>query len=113
MSSGTCSDSTNQTRELASSYIFCILQHFANKLCNFTNFRTLFNDVVMNFTISIFSKILSIMQSVHSILLFRSLRLSTPTIFRFIKSAVDFRCLKDYLSSKSISLTFLDSLHLN
>ena len=46
-------------------YIFRILQHFAIKLCNFTNFRTLFNAVVMNFTISVYLKILSIMQSVH------------------------------------------------
>ena len=46
--------------------IFCILQHFATKICNFTNFRMLFNCVVMNFTIiSIFLEILSIMQSVH------------------------------------------------
>ena len=69
MSSDTCSDSTNQTRELPSSYIFYILQHFATKLCNFTNFRTFFNAVVMNFTISIFSKILSIMQMKESGLL--------------------------------------------
>ena len=47
-------------------YIFHILQHFATKLCNFTNFRTLFNAVIMNFTISIFFKILSKRQSVHS-----------------------------------------------
>ncbi len=39
-------------------YIFHILQHFTTKLCNFTNFRMLFNAVVMNFTISKF-------QSVH------------------------------------------------
>ena len=31
-------------------YIFCILQHIGTKLCNFTNFRKLFNAVVMNFT---------------------------------------------------------------
>ena len=40
------------------------LQHFATKLCNFTNFSTLFDAVVMNFTISIFLKNLSVMQSV-------------------------------------------------
>ena len=45
-------------------YIFLILLHFATKLCNFTNFRTLFNAVVMNFPTSTFFKILSIMQSV-------------------------------------------------
>ena len=44
---------------------FLLLQHFASKLCNFTNFRTLFNAVVMNFTISRFLKILSTMQSIH------------------------------------------------
>ena len=47
-------------------HILHILQHFATKLCSFTNFRMLFNAVVMNFTISIFLKTLSIMQSVHS-----------------------------------------------
>ena len=35
------------------------------KLSNFTNFRMLFNAVVMNFPISTFFKILSIMQTVH------------------------------------------------
>ena len=39
---------------------------FATKLCNFTNFRMLFNAAVMNFPTSTFFKILSIMQSVHS-----------------------------------------------
>jgi hypothetical protein len=28
-------------------YIFCILQHFATKLCNFTNFSMLFLAVVI------------------------------------------------------------------
>ena len=51
-------------------YIFLILQHFATKLCNFTNFRTLFNAVVINFPTSTFFKILSIMQSVHCYLIF-------------------------------------------
>ena len=46
-------------------HIFHILQHFATKLCNFTKFRMLFNAVVMIFTILIFLKIVSIMQSVH------------------------------------------------
>ena len=35
------------------------------KLCSSTKFRMLFNAVVMNFTISKFLKILSMMQSVH------------------------------------------------
>ena len=39
---------------------------FRYQTCNFTNFRTLFNAVVMNFTISIFIKNLSTMQLVHS-----------------------------------------------
>ena len=39
------------------------LQYFTTKLCNFTKFKMLFNAVVMNFTISTFFKILSIMQS--------------------------------------------------
>ena len=30
-------------------YIFHILQHFTTKLCDFTNFRMLFNPVVLNF----------------------------------------------------------------
>jgi hypothetical protein len=30
-------------------YIFLILQHFATKLCNFTNFNMLFLAVVMDF----------------------------------------------------------------
>ena len=40
---------------------FCILLYYARK----TKFRTLFNAVVMNFTIPIFLKNLAIMQSVH------------------------------------------------
>jgi hypothetical protein len=32
-------------------YIFRILQHFATKLCNFTNFSTLFLAVVMDFVL--------------------------------------------------------------
>ena len=32
-------------------YIFRILQHFATKLCNFTNFRMLFLSVVMHFVL--------------------------------------------------------------
>ena len=47
-------------------HIFHIPQHFATKLRNITKFRMLFNAVAMNFAISIFLKILSIMQSVHS-----------------------------------------------
>ena len=46
-------------------YIFRILQHFAPKLCHFTNFGMLFHAIVMNCTISNFLKIFSIMQSVH------------------------------------------------
>ena len=49
-------------------YIFLILQHFTTKLCNFINFRMLFNAVVMNFPTSTFFKILSIMQSVKKLL---------------------------------------------
>ena len=51
-------------------YIFLILQRFATKLCNFTNFRMLFNAVVIIFPISTFFKILTIMQSVHSLITF-------------------------------------------
>jgi hypothetical protein len=32
-------------------YIFHILQHFATKLCNFTNFNMLFLAVVMDFVL--------------------------------------------------------------
>ena len=32
-------------------YIFPILQHFATKLCNFTNFKMLFLAVVMDFVL--------------------------------------------------------------
>ena len=46
-------------------HIFLTLEHFATKLCNFTKFRMLINTMTMNFTISIFLKILSIMQWVH------------------------------------------------
>ena len=52
--------------QILQGHIFHILQHFATKLCNFTKFRMVFNAMVMNFTISIFLKILSLMQSVHS-----------------------------------------------
>ena len=52
--------------KILQAFVFCILQHFATKLFNFTNFRMLFNAVAMNFTISIFFKTLSMMQSVHS-----------------------------------------------
>ena len=54
-----------QNLQTLQGHIFHILQHFATKLCGFTKFRMLFNAVVMNFTISKFLKILSIMQSVH------------------------------------------------
>ena len=54
-----------QNSQTLQGYIFLILQHFATKLCNFTNFRMLFNAVVWNFPTSTFFKILSIMQSVH------------------------------------------------
>ena len=47
-------------------YIFHILQRFATKLCNFTNFTMLFNTAVMNFPISTFFKILFIMEMVRS-----------------------------------------------
>ena len=59
-----------QNMQILQAYIFHILQHFATKLCNFTNFRTLFNAVLMNFTFSIFLQILSIMQSVHCVSFF-------------------------------------------
>ena len=53
-----------QNLQTLQGHIFHILPHFATKHCNFTKFRMLVNAVVMNFTISIFLKILSIMQSV-------------------------------------------------
>ena len=68
--------------------IFRILQHFALKLCNITYFGMLFHAIVMNCTISNFSKILSIMQLVHSIVyswfIFNSekLVLSVSQLFR-------------------------------
>ena len=45
-------------RYLVQGYIFSshILQHFTTKLCNFTNFRMLFNAVVMNYPIAKFFK---------------------------------------------------------
>ena len=54
-----------QNSQTLQGYIFLILQHFATKLCNLTNFSMFFNAVVINFPISTFSKILSIMQSVY------------------------------------------------
>ena len=54
-----------QNLQSSQAYIFLILQRFATKLFNFTNFRMLFNAVVINFPISTFFKILPIMQSVH------------------------------------------------
>ena len=73
--------------------IFLILQHFATKLCNFTNFRMLFNAVVMNFPISTFFKILSIMQSVYWSWLFKHRRLTT--IRNTLVQSVDMTCRKD------------------
>jgi hypothetical protein len=37
--------------DFAGLYIFRILQHFAAKLCNFTNFNMLFLAVVMDFVL--------------------------------------------------------------
>ena len=48
-----------------------IIQRFATKLCNFTYFRMLFNAVVINFSISTIFKILSTMQSVHRLMMFK------------------------------------------
>ncbi len=46
-----------QNLQTSQRYIFHILQHFTTKLCHFTNFRMLFNAVVMNFPyITFFSK---------------------------------------------------------
>ena len=56
-----------QNLNSSQAYNFHILERFATKLCNFTNFRMLFNAVVINFPISTFFKILSTMQSVHFI----------------------------------------------
>jgi hypothetical protein len=36
---------------ISQGYIFLILQHFATKLCNFTNFNMLFLAVVMDFVV--------------------------------------------------------------
>ena len=60
--------------------MFHILQRFATKLCNFTNFRMLFNAVVINFPISTFFKILSTMQSVH----YQLLQMIVWEIFHFV-----------------------------
>ena len=38
-----------QNLQISQGYIFLILQHFAAKLCNFTNFNMLFLAVVMDF----------------------------------------------------------------
>ena len=38
-------------REICRAIIFRILQHFATKLCNFTNFKMLFLAVVMDFVL--------------------------------------------------------------
>ena len=57
-----------QNLQSSQAYIFHILQRFATKLFNFTNFRMLFNAVVINFPISTFFKILPVMESVHSTL---------------------------------------------
>jgi hypothetical protein len=37
--------------QISQGYIFLILQHFATKLCNFTNFNMLFLAVVMDFVL--------------------------------------------------------------
>ena len=39
----------NKNLQISQGYIFRILQHFATKLCNFTNFNMLFLAVVMDF----------------------------------------------------------------
>ena len=46
-------------------YIFRILQHFATKLCNFTNFRMLFLAVVIDFVLLAQVKISSIAGIIH------------------------------------------------
>jgi hypothetical protein len=40
-----------QNFQISQGYIFRILQHFATKLCNFTNFNMLFVAVVMDFVL--------------------------------------------------------------
>jgi hypothetical protein len=40
-----------QNLQISQGYIFRILQHFATKLCNFTNFNMLFLAVVMDFVL--------------------------------------------------------------
>jgi hypothetical protein len=40
-----------QNMQISQVYIFLILQHFATKLCNFTNFNMLFLAVVMDFVL--------------------------------------------------------------
>jgi hypothetical protein len=40
-----------QNLQISQGYIFRILQHFATKLCNFTNFNMLFLAVVMEFVL--------------------------------------------------------------
>jgi hypothetical protein len=37
--------------QISQGYIFLILEHFATKLCNFTNFNMLFLAVVMDFVL--------------------------------------------------------------
>ena len=47
-------------------YIFHILEHFTTKLCNFSKFRILFQDVVIFLPVSNFLKISSKSLKVHS-----------------------------------------------
>ena len=56
-------------REILQGYIFRILQHFATKLCNFTNYKMLFLAVVMDFVLLALIKIQSIAGIVHLLLM--------------------------------------------
>jgi hypothetical protein len=40
-----------QNLQISQGYIFRILQHFATKLCNFTNSKTLYLAVVLDFVL--------------------------------------------------------------
>jgi hypothetical protein len=54
-----------QNLQILQGYIFRILQHFAAKLCNCTNFNMLFLAVVMDFVLLAEIKILSIAGIIH------------------------------------------------
>ena len=65
---------------------------FCNQTLHLFNFRMLFNTVVMNFTISIFLEILSIMQSVH--FLFCKKRISFPSCGMVFFCGLGYRIVK-------------------